>query len=532
MATPEDQLNEAARKATAASDIAYQWINGPEYTYVTTDSGLVPTIAEVSRTQKNLLPDLQAESSKAEAAALSAASSANNAATSATIAKNEADRATQITGISTVTSAIAQSTHPLPDVWLPLNDSLGIVLGYGREVKVGSDVVARFAGVDRLSKAGYFDKNGVLQIAANNEPRFEAKGLLIEGVSSNCVQYADKPAQWTAMDLWFATFSTLAQDGQSKAPTGVYTVTALSNTMRITNSAANQKQLAIGEFLTASARFKLSDQNVNFRFRFANQNGFQGAGLVGADGTNQGSDSNVTISITKLPDGYISASATMTCKDVGLHYGEFYIIAKGSSNIPIGTELRMQLPQVEQLPSRSSFIPSDAAEAVREADKPWIQRVGNDNYFGPVTISADISCNGPGVAGNMPDARRGIFSGYPSNGAYEMILIDPANSKVAWAYGTAQFSGGTNQPIVTDGLTHTIVAQMDGITNRVYTDGVKGSSEQVATPVFGTDNGTGKDKLLIGYGAGGTQARHLWGHIRNIRIWHKALSNEQCQTIR
>lgn len=461
-----------------------------------------------------------------------AAAEFNKAKTQADRAQSEADRASQISGLDTVADAIGLATLPFPDVWIPLSDSLRMLAGYGREVKVGDDVVACFSGTERLSRASYFDKNGAFKIAVENEPRFEAKGLLIEGRSSNCVQYADKPAQWTAMDLRFATFSTLPEDGLSRAPTGVYRTTAASNTMRITSSVANQKQLAVGECLTSSARFKLSDQNVNFRFRFANQNGFQGGGLVGFDGSNQGSDATVSLSIKTLPDGYVSASATMTCKEAGLHYGEFYIIAKSSADIPVGTEVRVQFPQVEPLPSRSSFIPSDASEAVREADKPWIQRIGNDNYFGPVTISVDVSCNGPGVVGNITDARRGIFSGYPSVGAYQILMIDPGNGRSTWAYGNTTFSGGSNQPIATDGATHTVVAQMDGSINRCYTDGVKGNSELPAVPVYGADNGTGKGRLMLGYGAGGSLIRHLWGHMRNVRIWLQALSDTQCKAIR
>lgn len=49
MATAEERLELAADKAENASDIAYEWANGPENTYVTTASGELPTLAEFLR---------------------------------------------------------------------------------------------------------------------------------------------------------------------------------------------------------------------------------------------------------------------------------------------------------------------------------------------------------------------------------------------------------------------------------------------------------------------------------------------------
>jgi hypothetical protein len=444
-------------------------------------------------------------------------------------AKGEADKATAAAAIAV--NVVREAALPLPDVWIPFTDSLRMFAGYGREVKVGEDVVANFVQIERPTKASYFDKNGVWRVALENQPRIESRGLLIEGRSSNSVQFADKPAQWTYIDARF-TRTVLPADGQSQAPTGVFVVNTAINTVRITGSLAGQKQLVVGDCLTSSCRFKLSAANINFRFRFANQTGFQGGALVGGDGSSQGADANVTVSIKVLSDGYVSASATMTCKEAGLHYGEFYLIAKASSDIPVGTEVRVQLPQIEPLPSRSSFIPTDSSEAVREIDKPWVPRLGNDNYFGPITIATEISCNGPGVAEPVNDGRRGIFSAYPNIGAYQMLMVDPRYGRTAWAYGDGALSGGGNQPIVTDGAAHTVVGQMGGSINRCYTDGVKGDTEVPAVPVYGADNGTGKDRLMFGYGAGGASIRHLWGHMRNVRIWHRALSDAQCKAIR
>lgn len=510
--TFSDSVPEFARRLTATLS-AYQQQSDAFQALLTSDAAEI-TVTAPDGTSHSMIPWKRVTSEGEGQAAR---------------AKTEADKAQA--AASTAVNVVREAALPLPDVWLPLNDSLRLFTGHGREVKVGDDVVARFAQIERLSRASYFDKNGVWRLAQENEPRFEAKGLLVEGKSSNCIQYADKPAQWIYVSTGL-TRSTLPADGLSQAPTGVFVANTPANTHRVTNSLNIPKTLAVGEHLTASCRFKLSDSNINFRLRFANQNGFQGSGLVGSDGSLQGGDANIVTTAKLLPDGFVLATATMTCKDPGAHYAEFLIIGRSNADVPAGCEVRVQLPQVEQLPSRSSFIPSDAAEAVRDADKPFIPRVGNDNYFGPITISAEISCNGSGVVGNIPDARRGIFSGYPNQSAYEIAIIDPSNGRLAWAYGGAQFAGGGNQPPVTDGAIHTVVAQMAGTMNRTYTDGVVGTGEFAAVPVFGADNGSGKDRLLLGYGGGGTQVRHLWGHLRNLRIWHRALSAAQCQALR
>ncbi|MFQ2527585.1 hypothetical protein ACK30K_09165 [Aeromonas caviae] len=100
-------------------------------------------------------------------------------------AKTEADRA--LTEADRAAGIVAAAALPLPDVWAPLSDSLRLITGYGRDVLVGSDVVARMVNFSRNSTATYIGKDGQLKTAAANEPRFEKEGLLIEGLSSNLI---------------------------------------------------------------------------------------------------------------------------------------------------------------------------------------------------------------------------------------------------------------------------------------------------------------------------------------------------------
>ncbi|WP_323077071.1 phage head spike fiber domain-containing protein [Aeromonas hydrophila] len=131
-----------------------------------------PTLAE--RVKQNLKPSTDA-----------AAGFAAQASASAKAADDAAKLASQISGLETVADAIGMAALPMPDVWAPLTDSLRLVVGNGREVKVGDDVVARYVNYSRSTAATYTDKNDDMKVAAINEPRFERNGLLIGGGNPN-----------------------------------------------------------------------------------------------------------------------------------------------------------------------------------------------------------------------------------------------------------------------------------------------------------------------------------------------------------
>ncbi|WP_236942263.1 tail fiber protein, partial [Escherichia sp. MOD1-EC6153] len=76
--------------------------------------------------------------------------------------------------------------QPLPDVWIPFNDSLDMITGFApgyKSITVGDDVITlpseKVVSFTRASTATYINKSGVLTEAAIDEPRFERDGLLI-----------------------------------------------------------------------------------------------------------------------------------------------------------------------------------------------------------------------------------------------------------------------------------------------------------------------------------------------------------------
>ncbi|HFN8139155.1 TPA: phage tail protein, partial [Escherichia coli] len=93
--------------------------------------------------------------------------------------------------------------QPLPDVWIPFNDSLDMITGFSpsyKKIVIGDDEITmpgdKIVKFKRASKATYINKSGVLTEAAIDEPRFERDGLLIEGQRTNLLLNSTNPSKW------------------------------------------------------------------------------------------------------------------------------------------------------------------------------------------------------------------------------------------------------------------------------------------------------------------------------------------------
>ncbi|MBL0509845.1 hypothetical protein [Aeromonas caviae] len=166
--TFSDSVPEFARRLTATLS-AYQQ-QSDAFQALLTSTATTVEVAAPDGTKQALIP-WKRVTSEGEGQAARAKTEADKAAASAALAGD----------------IVAASALPLPDVWAPLSDSLRLITGYGRDVVVGSDVVARMVNFSRSSTATYIGKDGLLKTAAANEPRFEKEGLLVEGQSTNIV---------------------------------------------------------------------------------------------------------------------------------------------------------------------------------------------------------------------------------------------------------------------------------------------------------------------------------------------------------
>ncbi|HBC9292266.1 TPA: prophage tail fiber N-terminal domain-containing protein, partial [Escherichia coli] len=137
----------------------------------------------------------------AKASETAAANSAKASAASQTAAKASEDAAREYA--SQAAEPYKYVLQPLPDVWIPFNDSLDMITGFApgyKSITVGDDVITlpseKVVSFTRASTATYIDKSGCFAESAINEPRFEKDGLLIEGQRTNTFSYTNTPASW------------------------------------------------------------------------------------------------------------------------------------------------------------------------------------------------------------------------------------------------------------------------------------------------------------------------------------------------
>ncbi len=183
------------------------------------------TNAKASETAAKNSQDAAAQSESAaagsaSAAAASATASANsqkaaktsetNAKTSETAAANSAKASAAKASEDAAREYASQAAdpykyvlQPLPDVWIPFNDSLDMITGFlpsYKKIVIGDDEITmpgdKIVKFKRASKATYINKSGVLTEAAIDEPRFERDGLLIEGQRTNLLLNSTNPSKW------------------------------------------------------------------------------------------------------------------------------------------------------------------------------------------------------------------------------------------------------------------------------------------------------------------------------------------------
>ena len=199
---------------------------------------------------------------EAAADATKAGQKKDEALSAATRAEKAADRAEAAAEVTA--EPCANIVPPLPDVWIPFNDSLDMITGFSpsyKKIVIGDDEITmpgdKIVKFKRASTATYINKSGQLKLAEVDEPRFERDGLLIEGQRTNYLRNSNKPDSWTvhsALNKTFGTdkqgfnYATVTPTESIVGTTGGYTVHGVV--------AADRFPLASGECFTFSCRVK------------------------------------------------------------------------------------------------------------------------------------------------------------------------------------------------------------------------------------------------------------------------------------
>lgn len=483
------EFEAAAAKATQASSQAYTWAKGPINTSVPTDSGLVPTIAEFTRANQvradnaiNAIGWVLAGDFTAGCTVtgrnqyvLEVGGSAYkwDGSLPKTVPPGSAP-SPEAAG-SWVRILFTSDTPPLPDVWAPLSDSLRLITGYGRDVLVGSDVVARMVNFSRSTTATYIGKDGKLKAAAINEPRFEKEGLLIEGQSTNLI--ADSNNHWLTGGQAIA--------GTVVDPAGtvknIYTATKVGGTF--INLA--RVEVSPGTKYTASAWVYCHDERTLNNKAMAVQD-------------NKGSifASIAPVEVAKLVVGkFVRVSLSFTPPQ-----GSTSVTIVGFVDPPIGAGGSLSMCQFEAIPFASSYIPTAGAAVTCSADVatlPQSLNLGESQLGFSLAVEFDTVNTGPHRILELSD-----FSSIIADGA--SLTIRHAGKEVY----------GINAPL----------GQRHHIAYSVAADGVitVALNGKVLAPQSRSGGAaSSKASIILGNRWSGANDMAMYGHLRDLKIWTK-----------
>ncbi|MCV8377956.1 prophage tail fiber N-terminal domain-containing protein [Escherichia coli] len=471
----------------------------------------------------------------AKASETAAANSAKASAASQTAAKASEDAAREYA--SQAAEPYKQVLQPLPDVWIPFNDSLDMITGFSpsyKKIVIGDDEITmpgdKVVKFKRASKATYINKSGVLTEAAIDEPRFERDGLLIEGQRTNYMLNSENPASWgrssnmdvpeTGKDSFGFTYGKFVCNDSLIGQTSAINMASIAATKSVDVSGYNK-------YVTTSCRFK-TELQVRLRIRFDKYDGsattFLGDAYIDTQtleiNMTGGAASRITARVRKdEATGWIFAEATIQAIDGELKIGSQiqYSPKQGGATVS-GDYIYLATPQVENGPCVSSFIISGTTAATRASDIVTVP-IKNNLYNLPFTVLCEVHKNWY----KTPNAAPRVFDtgGHQTGAAIILGFGSAADGPDGFPYCDI---GGANRRVNENASLEKMVMGMrvksDQSTCSVSNGRI--SSEKKTTWSYIQNSAT----IRIG-GQTTAGSRHLFGHIRNFRIWHKALTDAQ-----
>ncbi|MBW3832009.1 phage head spike fiber domain-containing protein [Aeromonas hydrophila] len=481
--TFSDSIPEFARKLNASLSY-YQGQSDMVQQLFTSDAAEITVTAPDGTTHK-LVP-WKRVTSDGEGQAARAKVEADRSKTEADRSGTEADRAAGI---------VAAAALPLPDVWAPLSDSLRLITGYGREVLVGSDVVARMVNFSRSTTATYIGKDGQLKTAAVKEPRFEKEGLLNEGQSQNLVP-SSEGAVYAAGNSGFQTIT----NGVSGVLPVVGQRIAFAPNAGETNATLAQFSLTLqgGQTYTFSCFMKVE----------------QGSAVqipensLGAYST--ATTQTISRSVVRdLGNGVYRVALTFSVGGTGAQ--QVYLrFSRGSaaSETWVGV---VGGSQVENLPFASSYIPTAGAAVTRAADKAWLNVAGN---LIPLSVIAlEFNSIAPSSFYQAPNLTRYIVHTGDGTGITAYLGRFTTQFEDAGAAQGSTISPG--RAVVVGGVSGGKAAIRSGV----------GLTAGVAVKGFK------QTEIYLCNSGPGPADRQAFGHVRNLRIYHRDLTADQYKAV-
>ncbi|HGW6974622.1 TPA: prophage tail fiber N-terminal domain-containing protein [Escherichia coli] len=459
---------------------------------------------------------------EAAADATTAGQKKDEALSAATRAEKAADRAEAAAEVTA--EPYANIVPPLPDVWIPFNDSLDMITGFSpsyKKIVIGDDEITmpgdKIVKFKRASTATYINKSGQLKLAEVDEPRFERDGLLIEGQRTNYLRNSNKPDSWTvhsALNKTFGTdkrgfnYATVTPTESIVGTTGGYTVHGVV--------AADRFPLASGECFTFSCRVKGAKARCRLRVSviIGGTDTFSADSYLDLDtriATVSGNTSLITAKAEQQGEWTYYESTYTANTDIDTVNCAFYMSNK-ISNEPFydDSTLTMTTPQIELGNTASSFIVT-TMPTTRASDVVTIPSQNNLSTR-PFTVLCEVSrswSTPPNVAPRIFDV-----GGHSIDDNY-LSLGFVSTGKISANVGMVQPQIASDGERFIVGVRAKSDLSVNAICNGNYTTNLNGK-------IFGI---TATSYRFGGQTAAGT--RHLFGHIRNFRVWFKELNDRQ-----
>ncbi|MBK1860997.1 prophage tail fiber N-terminal domain-containing protein [Escherichia coli] len=463
-----------------------------------------------------------------------AANSAKASAASQTAAKASEDAAREYA--SQAAEPYKYVLQPLPDVWIPFNDSLDMITGFSpsyKKIVIGDDEITmpgdKIVKFKRASKATYINKSGVLTEAAIDEPRFERDGLLIEGQRTNYMLNSESPASWgrssnmdvpeTGTDNFGFTYGKFVCNDSLIGQTSAINMASIAATKSVDVSGDNKH-------VTTSCRFK-TELQVRLRIRFDKYDGsattFLGDAYIDTQtleiNMTGGAASRITARVRKdEATGWIFAEATIQAIDGELKIGsQIQYSPKQSGATVSGDYIYLATPQVEDGPCVSSFIISGATAATRASDIVTVP-IKNNLYNLPFTVLCEVHKNWY----KTPNAAPRVFdTGGHQTGAAIILGFGRSTDYDGFPYCDI---GGANRRVNENASLEKMVMGMRVKSEQSTCSVSNGHISSETKTTWSCIQNT----AIIRIGGQTTAGlRHLFGHVRNFRIWHKALTDAQ-----
>lgn len=430
------------------------------------------------------------------------------------------------------------SSTPLPHTWIPMNDSAAMVTGDAPfdTLTVGGetlDLNSKSMNFSRSSTATYIGKDGLLKTAVVDEPRFERPGLLIEGPGTNNV------ANSVAAATWRATANVTAAAAAVNSPAGdtdgvtLISVSTAATAQFGTAIQVNPAILTQGGYCAFSAFVKAGTHSL-VQLRWLGGGTGVSTDYANFDLTTGEVRATTNISYAKaipMADGWFRLMAVTlvtgdltgaTSVDTGLDFINSLADARRPTiALAAGKNFYAYGPQVEAISSPSSYVPTTGTVATRAPDMASL--IGQSNWGkGQATVLTEVQTNW----NYAPNAAPRIF--------------DLGTVTVDRDYVALQLSSATNRTLVgsagngQNGNTNYGKAVLAPDTH--FVAGIRFDGSNQMDVIL---NGKPSDKLQLPYAISNSPGqvriggqttsgqRHLYGHLRNFRIWQRALTNDQ-----